>query len=164
MNQIFGFIESFSSGYCCLICYATREEMRTFSRKSDFKLRTKEEYENDVSELDDLPPGKIHCRGVKAASVFNDLLHFHICENWCNDPMHTSIEGFNPHVTGNVLYSISKLEPNLTVENLNPELAILFNGLVVDRYNKPCMLNSFLEPDNGLSPKQSAAQQTACKK
>ena len=103
LNQIFGFIESFSADYCCLLCYATREDMRTFQKESDFQLRTRTEYEADVSQLSNLPPGKNHCRGVKAASIFNDLIDFHICDNWVNDAMHTVIEGVDPHVTGNVL-------------------------------------------------------------
>ena len=55
--------------------------MRSFRRESDFQLQTQESYENDVSKLDDLPLGKNHCRVVKTASLFNELLHFHICEN-----------------------------------------------------------------------------------
>ncbi len=159
LNQIFGFIESFSADFCCIICYATREDMRTYNKESDFKLRTRVEYESDLSKLDDLPPDKIHFRGVKSTCLFNELMHFHVCENWLNDPMHTLTEGVNPQVTGNVLHSISKIDSNVTVENFNREMSILFNGLIVDRHNRPCMLNKFLEPDNGISPKQSAAQQ-----
>ena len=160
LNQIFGFIESFSADYCCLLCYATREDMRTFQKESDFQLRTRTEYEADVSQLSNLPPGKNHCRGVKAASIFNDLIDFHICDNWVNDAMHTVIEGVDPHVTGNVLYSISKLDSNVTFDSFNREMSVVFNGLIVDRHNKPFMLNTFSDLDKGMSPKQSSAQQT----
>ncbi len=159
LNQIFGFIESFSADFCCLMCYATREQMQTFEKESAFELRTVEQYDNDVSQLDDLPPGKNHFRGVKAPSFFNDLIHFYVCTNWVNDPMHTVTEGINLQVNGNVLYSISKLDPHLTVASFNQELSILFNGFIVDRHNKPYLLNSFLELDKGMSPKQSSAQQ-----
>lgn len=36
----------------------------------------------------------------------------------------------------------------------------MFNGLIVDRHNKPFMLNTFSDLDKGMSPKQSSAQQT----
>ena len=30
MNQMFGFIECFSADFCCLLCYATRDDMQNF--------------------------------------------------------------------------------------------------------------------------------------
>ena len=34
MNQILGFIESFSCDYCCVLCYATREKMQVDFREN----------------------------------------------------------------------------------------------------------------------------------
>lgn len=108
-----------------------------------------------------MPPGKNHVRGVQKWCVFNNLINFHICENWINDSIHTIAEGIGPYVTGNFFYSISKLDSSVTVDAINQELNNLFSALVIDRHNRPCLINGFLEPGNGFSPKQSAAQQMA---
>lgn len=39
-------------------------------------------------------------------------------------------------------------------ESSKQQLNNLFSVLVVDRHNRPCLLNGFPEPDNGISPKQ----------
>ena len=51
MNQMFGFIESFSFDFCCFLCYATRNDMQNYERESDFTLRTKEEHTYDLTML-----------------------------------------------------------------------------------------------------------------
>lgn len=38
LNQMFGFVESFSGDHCCLLCYATCDDMNTFEKESDFQL------------------------------------------------------------------------------------------------------------------------------
>ena len=161
LNQVLGFVESFSGDHCCLYCYATREEMQTLYRESDFVLRTKEEYKNDVAMLLDLPPGKNHVRGVKSDCAFNQLPNFHVVENWVNDSMHTVL-GVLSYVMGAVLYSISEKFPDkVTAESINERITCIFGSLVIDRDSKPCLLSKLSEPGKDMSPKQGAAQQWA---
>ncbi|XP_032792707.1 uncharacterized protein LOC116929552 [Daphnia magna] len=58
MNKIFGLVESFSGDYCCILCYATREDMQTYETEEEFELRCPREYEIYISMLENLPPGQ----------------------------------------------------------------------------------------------------------
>ena len=159
MNQMFGFIESFASDFCCLLCYATREEMQTYERESDFSLRTKETYANDLTMLNSLPAGKNHYRGVKRQCALNALPSYHIIDNWTNDSMHTSLEGFMPYVTGAVLFHINRLCPEITLSFVNQQILQVTSGFISgERHNKPGPLSSFLEPGKDMTPKQSSIQ------
>ena len=62
---------------------------------------------------------------------------------------------------GSALYSISKLEPLVTVERVNVEFSNLFDSLIVERPNKPHPLTDFLNPGNGFASKPTAAQNFA---
>jgi hypothetical protein len=135
--------------------------MQKFDKESDFKLRTRADYEYGLSMLNDLPSNQNHFRGVKGPCKLNDLDDFHIMENWCNDSMHTYIEGILPYVGGAALYSISEIESEVTVQNINFKMSILFDSLIVERPNKPYPLKAFLKPGEGFSPTQSAAQHLA---
>ena len=161
MNQMFNLVESFAGDYCCVLCYATKEEMQKFDKESDFKMRTRIDYEYDLSMLDKLPENQIHFRGIKAPCILNSLDNFHIMDNWCNDSMHTFIEGILPYCGGAVLHSISQLKPEVNVQQINLKTSLLFDSLIVGRANKPYPLKSILEPGLGFSPTQSAAQQLA---
>lgn len=161
VHQILGFIESFSADYCCLLCYATREDMQNLEKEDSCRLRTKIDYDFDVSQLDNLPQGRVHYRGVKSECILNNMDNFHVTENWLNDAMHSILEGVIPYVTGAILFELGELNPLLKAELINNQIVLLFDSLEVDRQNKPCLLNRFLPPGQDLSPKQSAAQQFA---
>ena len=151
-----GFIESFSGDYNCIMCYATREEMQTFTHECDFKVRTNTEYEADLIALAGLTDVS-HYRGIKRSSKLNELKYFHIIENWVNDCFHTLFEGVIPYVTGAVLFFLFKEYPNLKVESFNVEMHSIYNILIVERNNKPKEINAFLPPGDNMSPKQCAS-------
>jgi hypothetical protein len=155
VNQMFGFVEGFSGDYCCAICYAKRNDMQTFNREKDFKLRNLQDYSKDLEELED--SDALHVRGVKRYCKLNDLRYFHIVLNFVNDCMHTVSQGIIPHVTSCVLYSLWK-GGYITVEIVNNRLREIFSKTSVDKKDKPCELNTFLPPGQGISPKFSAAQ------
>ena len=162
MNQILGFIESFSCDFCCLLCYATRAEMQTKFREVEFTLRTHDAYERDLFDLARVEPtNAIHFRGVKTRCVLNDLQHFNVTENWINDAMHTLLEGVVPTTMGAVIFSISQKCGKVTVDSLNHQILKIFGILVVDKPNKPYLLFKLLEPGSEMTPKQGAAQQWA---
>ncbi len=159
MNQMFGFIESFSSDFCCLLCYATRNDMQNYEKESDFTLRTKEEHTYDLSMLDSLPAARNHFRGVKRECPLNFLDSYHITDNWTNDSMHTGLEGFVPYVSGAVLFEINRLCPNITLSFVNEQILHISSSFIsMERHNKPCPMSNFLEPGQDMSPKQSSIQ------
>lgn len=161
VHQILGLIECFSADFCCILCYATRDEMQQLEREDGCQLRTKADYDFDVAQLDDLPTGRNHFRGIKTKCCLNDLGHFHITDNWLNDAMHSVLEGVIPYVTGAILFKLSEFNPRVTIELINQRLIFLFDSLIVDKQNKPCLLSRLLPPGQEMSPKQTAAQQYA---
>ncbi|KZS09759.1 Uncharacterized protein APZ42_025933 [Daphnia magna] len=145
MNQIFGLVESFSGDYCCILCYATREDMQTYETEEEFELRCPREDEIDISMLENLPPGRTHFRGVKSVCALNYLEYCHVMLNCINDSMHSVLEGFCPVVSGNVLDLISEIEDKVTVGNINLEFAKLFGSLIVGKpYKRQCTSLSLL--------------------
>ena len=82
-------------------------------------------------------------------------------ENWSNNSMHTFIEGILPYAGGSTLYSISQIEPNVTVQQINFRMSIPFDSMIIGRANKPYLLKAFLKPREGFSPTQSATQHLA---
>jgi hypothetical protein len=99
--------------------------MDKFEKEYHFVLRTRLEYEGDLSLLDALPADRNHYRGIKSPCVLNELENYHITENWLNDSMHTVAEGIGPCGAGSALYVISKLGPLVTVERVNVEFSNL---------------------------------------
>ena len=156
MNQAFGLVTSFKADYCCTLCYATRGQMQVNYREMDYEVRTLVDYNKDLLHLDNLPLGENY-RGVKRTCTLNKLSHFHMVKNWVNDCMHTVLEGILPLLTGSVLYSLSK-KKLITLELVNERIQWFYDGLKVDRSDKPCFLNDLKAPGKGLSPKLGAAE------
>lgn len=119
VNQIFGLIESFRGDYCCAICYATREEMQTKFKESEFYMRNREDYESDTARLD----LETHVRGIKYLCPLNEVDNFHITENYSNDAMHTILQGVIPYVLGCLLHKISTSNKDFTVDIFNRKLS-----------------------------------------
>ncbi|OXU23575.1 hypothetical protein TSAR_009738 [Trichomalopsis sarcophagae] len=92
LNGIFVFVECFSSKYYCRICRASSEEASRLTKEDNTKLRSKENYEEDVLLADASKTGiKKHC-------VFNNVTDFHILDNLSMDLMHDVLEGVCSYV------------------------------------------------------------------
>lgn len=50
LNEIFGFVTSFNTSYCCRICKATLHQIQTLTKEDLSLLRTKENYKSDVDK------------------------------------------------------------------------------------------------------------------
>ena len=74
-------------------------------RETDFSMRNKIEYSEDISELPSLlSQGKVHSRGVKRSCLLNDIPGFHVTTNYSLDVMHIVLEGIIPLEIGCILY------------------------------------------------------------
>lgn len=86
-HQILGFVESFSANFPCISCKCTKTECRTGTTIDRSKLRSIENYNEDI-ELND--PSKT---GLKFRSVLNEIPGFHVTQNVLFDMMHDCLEG-----------------------------------------------------------------------
>jgi hypothetical protein len=120
-ESVLGFIKSFSCDYCCLLCYATRNDTQIEFREEEFTLRTHDAYEKDLLDLARLEKSSnpIHFRGVKTRCVLNDLNHFKVTDNWVNDAMHTLLEGVILTTMGGLIFTMSNRCKTITFESIN---------------------------------------------
>ena len=88
--------------------------MQKLSKEADFQLLIINEYERDLIQLENMSTS-VHYRGVKRTCKVNELKYFHAINNWIKDCFQNLFEGSIPCVTGSVLHSTSKTNPNLTV-------------------------------------------------
>lgn len=145
LNEIFGLVESFSHDYCCVFCYATRDEMQQKFRESMFTLRTVDSYNLDVSQLSSRARNQANVRGIKAPCVLNQLKYFHIMENLVNDCMHTVLEGVVPYVTSKVLEQL--IEDNLiALDEINDLVQQTFSKIRVDKKKQTARSNTNINP------------------
>ena len=159
LNEIFGLVQSFSHDYCCVLCYATRDEMQQKFRESMFILRTVDSYNHDLSQLPSRDQNQVHVRGIKAPCVLNQSKYFHIMENFINDCMHTVLEGVVPYVTSKVLEQL--IQDNLiTLDEINDLVQQTFSKIKVDKKNKPrdLIITSIPGRSKQISFKMTSAQ------
>lgn len=91
-----GFIESFTNTRFCRICYAGPDEVVILSKKNEILLRTKDKYNDDVSNIN------VPKTGVKELCVFNKVKNYHVIENASVDAMHDILEGVANYVLAKV--------------------------------------------------------------
>lgn len=92
VHSILGFQVSFSQGHICKFCYATPDDIQSHHREADFKLRTVDEHNRDVTAAEN-DRSHMSRTGVKRNSPLNELRYFHAVQNDCVDMMHDTFEG-----------------------------------------------------------------------
>jgi len=158
LNSMMGFIESFSGDYFCTLCYATRDNVQTCFVEEKFEMRTKCAYDHDVPCVTDREQSARHVRGVKRYCELNNVVGYHVTNNYCIDVMHTLLEGVVPLEIGCVLYSLMTEKGLLTLHNLNERLIQFWGVINVDRQKKPPKISQISPPGHGLSPSMKATQ------
>lgn len=161
LNSILGFIESFSGDFFCTLCYATRESMQCFFTEDCFCMRTREEYDRDVSKLTSLSGTVNHVRGVKRSCELNKLNGFHVTENYSNDVMHSVLEGLVPIELGCILFALISEKRLFSLDQLNRMVIEFWGTINVDVHKRPPQLNRILAPGEGLNPSMKATQSWA---
>lgn len=87
LNALLGFAKGFNAHYFCRFCKSTKKESESLGEEIDSKIRTTNNYAEDVSQNNVSETG-IHCE-----SLFNKLPWFHVVENMSVDIMHDLPEG-----------------------------------------------------------------------
>lgn len=93
MNQIFGFVESFSADYFCRFCMMPRQETQHSAGPVPSELyRTHDTHSGHCEEAKtDKKAFRRH--GVKSSLLLDDLVHFNSVESMSADIMHDLLEG-----------------------------------------------------------------------
>ena len=115
LNEIFGFICSFSHGYHCSMCY--NQTMTESFLKKDFQLRTERSHADDKKK--ELEEGILHSRGVKSDSILNSSLFFNVIRNKSLDIMHLYLEGILPYEIGCILFELINVRNFFTIDELD---------------------------------------------
>ena len=156
LNSIFGHIESFSCDFFCTICYASQTDIQKYYSEDHFQLRTIQSYNADITAQQ--KNGKKHHRGVKKPCKLNDIVGYHITNNWSLDIMHIVLEGIVPYELGCILYGLCDSVTSLDIEAINCEVQLFWGKMTVDKANKPLELNRVEEMGQGISPAMKAMQ------
>lgn len=100
VNDICGFVRSFTNTPCCRACSASAIQIKTLTRETNSLLRTKEQYETDVKCKN------YKLTGVRDQSIFNNIIDYHVIDCVCVDTMHDIDEGVANYVMTNVLLTL----------------------------------------------------------
>lgn len=129
LNQIFGFIESFNSSYCCRKCKATLDQIQNMTVEDPTMFRTKKNYQKDVLKHVPSEPG------IKHECVFHRVDRFHVLDNVSFDLMLGVLEGVCSYVMHAIVKHYVKNE-YFSLDFLNLKISELSFG-AEETYNKP---------------------------
>lgn len=94
LNGILGFVESFSSTYCCRFCLLPKPAFQNVFYDDDVsvKFRTEDEHLQHCNSVQSNPTLS-HVFGVKRPCLLNTLQFFNTSTNFSVDAMHDILEG-----------------------------------------------------------------------
>lgn len=135
LNQLCGFVESFSAHHFCRLCMADKDICALACTDDSLELRTREQYSQQLKRLQDGTLTTKEC-GIKRSCLLNTLHYFHIAENVTVDIMHDLSEGIIACELKLMLFSFIFCRNYFSLELLNARLASFDYGYS-DRRNKP---------------------------
>lgn len=108
-NSMLGFIKSFNADYFCRFCKVKKKNSTMMTKEENSTLRNREKYNLDVKE------NNCQQTGIAEECIWNNVLDFHVTENFCVDIMHDLLEGVCNYNMGLILSKLitdtkSKLE------------------------------------------------------
>lgn len=138
VHTVGGLLESFSNvSKVSRYCHCSSKDIQSRFTSNSCTLRTAEEFEATVSELERGGFDRTSClkHGINAKCAFNALTGFHIIENSPPDIAHDLYEGLVPLVISEVLTELIKSRL-LTLEDINAGL-VSFPYSLRDSQNPP---------------------------
>ena len=129
LNEMCGFVESFSSTRYCRICTATSAQCQIMSEEDTSLLRNRTNYAEDVKQ-------KRIETGIKENCIFNNMVDFHVTENQSTDMMHDWLEGIAYYIVSKVLTNLICNEKLFDLEKLNDRIENFDYGNL-ESTNKP---------------------------
>jgi len=160
LNQLFGFVESFSATHYCRLCMADKSECSLTCTDDCLELRTREQYLQQLKCLQDGTLTTKDC-GIKRSCLLNNLQYFHITDNVAVDVMHDLLEGIVPFELKLILFSFIFDRKYFSLELLNARIACFDYGYI-DRKNKPTALSEMELRDLQKNTLTQKAAQTMC--
>lgn len=160
INQLFGFVESFSAVHFCRLCMADKADCATICKDDGLVLRSLDQYSQ---QLEGVLQGTLSLRdcGIKSSCLLNSLHYFHITANVTVDVMHDLLEGVVPYELKLILCSFIIEKKYFTLELQNKRLASFDYGCS-DRRNKPTALSDSELRDQQKNTLNQKASQTMC--
>ncbi|CAI6360173.1 unnamed protein product [Macrosiphum euphorbiae] len=147
LHAITGFVESFSSNFCCRICTMNKENIKTQCYEDKSLLRSTEQYFIDVERKD------LSSTGIKEKCVWLDINDFNLFDQVGVDVMHDMFEGCCKYVMSFILVYYIKELKLFSLEVLNDRISCYDFG---PESNKPCTLS--MEHINVGKVRQSASE------
>jgi hypothetical protein len=135
INQICGFVESFSATHFCRFCMADKTKCGSACIGDSCLVRSVEQYEEQVKGVLEGSSVTRDC-GLKSSCLFNDLQYFHVITNASVDVMHDFLEGIVPYELKLILWSFIFDKKYFSIDVLNARPASFDYGCS-DRKNKP---------------------------
>ena len=160
LNQLCGFVESFSALHFCRICTINRADCYETDRDDSLQLRDRDQYSKQLKQV---PEGTLTTRdcGIKGSCMLNSLQYFHAVENVTVDIMHDILEGVAPYELKLILSSFVFDKKYFSLELLNARIASFDYGCN-DRRNKPTALTAAELRDQQKYNLNQKAAQTLC--
>lgn len=98
-NYVYGLAKSFSATYFCRMCLCTKEETRRLTIDLPEKYRNKSNYHESLDIMNELDNNDLkETKGIAGYCVLNELMYYHIMDNWTADVMHDLCEGSIPNL------------------------------------------------------------------
>lgn len=166
-HQLLGFIGP-SANCFCRQCLIHRADLIKKKRPSQLEMRTRENYDQTVLELNGAfskteKENITKTTGMSRGCILNKSLFFHAAENYCFDAMHDILEGVSPFLLKLCIRQWVMNPPTfgiaITAELLNQRINT-FSYSLYDQKNKPSarFTTSMLREEGNYSTKQRAAQ------
>ena len=160
LNQLFGFVESFSAMHYCRLCMTDKAVCAVTCTEDGLTLRTAEQYSEQVKSVQEGTLVTKDC-GIKGMCLLNALQYFHVTENVTVDIMHDLLEGIAPFELKLILFSFIYEKRYFTLELLNARIDCFDYGYI-DRRNKPTALSDLELRDLQKNTLNQKATQTMC--
>lgn len=160
LNQIGGFVESFSAIHFCRFCMADKTKCGSDCIEDSRLVRTVEQYEQQVKGVLEGSSVTRDC-GLKSSCLLNELQYFHIITNASVDVMHDFLEGIVPYELKLILWSFIFDKKYFSTEVLNARLASFDYGCS-DRKNKPTTFTESELRDQQKTTLNQKASQMFC--
>lgn len=152
LHSILGFSESFMANFPCRFCNSTKQMCNNQLLENDSLLRNTENYNNS------LIVNNISLTGIKEPCVWNNILSFHVTNNFVVDIMHDLLEGVCKLEIATILHNMINNFKYFTLDTLN-NLIESFNYGPTDIRNRPTLITQ--DVLNNKTLKMSASE-TLC--
>lgn len=133
LNRLLGFTTSFNANYFCRFCKVTKKNSHKLHTEDAHLLRRFEDYTTDVEQND------VKETGIKTNCIWNDVIGFHVTENFSIDILHDLFEGVCNYDMGQILYDMVVQQKLFTLDSLNFKLKFF---KYPERSNKPPLISS----------------------